>query len=252
MVSTHRMATTGFTETVRYALACSGFCRPAADEARIVLFDSAAWAVYAPMADEWLNADERTRAARFHFERDYLAYVMAHAIWRVALSVSLGMEIGQVPLTHTSSGQPQLPGTGLSTSLSHSGNYVAMAICGASTVGIDIEQSPPRVALDDLLTTICTPAEAATLRELSPAALTHALLTLWTRKEALLKAFGIGLAQAPATLSAMSDEPVAPPPQAADSSPYRVRTLEVPFACVSALAAPATVVAYKLHHLSVA
>ncbi|GLQ46108.1 hypothetical protein GCM10007862_11590 [Dyella lipolytica] len=217
-----------------------------------MLFDSAAWAAYAHMADEWLDANERARAARFHFERDYLAYVMAHAIWRIALSVCLGTETDRVPLTHTSNGQPQLPGTSLSTSLSHSGNYVAMAICGAPTVGIDIEQSPPRIVLDDLLTTICTPAEAAALQELPPAARTQTLLTLWTRKEALLKAFGVGLAQAPATLSAMSDEPVAPPAQAVGPWPCRVRTLEVPFDCVGALAAPVAVVACNLHYLSVA
>lgn len=252
MVSNHRVATADFAETVRSALAFSGFCRPATDEARMVLFDSAAWAAYAHMADEWLDAGERERAARFHFERDCLAYVMAHAIWRVTLGVCFGTESDHVPLTHTSSGQPQLPGTGLSTSLSHSGSYVAIAICGASTVGIDIEQLRSRIVVDDLLATICTPTEAATLRELSPTVRTQALLTLWTRKEALLKAFGVGLAQAPATLSAMSDEPVAPPPQATDPSPCRVRTLEIPFGCVGALAAPVAVMACKLHHLSIA
>ena len=54
-----------------------------------------------------------------------------------------------------------MPGTGLVTSLSHSGTMVAVAIAQGAAVGVDIEGFPPRTNLHDIAGVLCTPAEAA-------------------------------------------------------------------------------------------
>ncbi|MET0330630.1 MAG: hypothetical protein ABW154_04295, partial [Dyella sp.] len=104
-----------------------------------------------------LDAAEQARAARFRFHHHYACYVLAHALWRTALGACLGVEASRVPLVSSPAGKPLLPGSGLATSLSHSGPWVAIAIACAATIGIDIERSPAHMALQALLPTICTP-----------------------------------------------------------------------------------------------
>jgi 4'-phosphopantetheinyl transferase len=239
-----------FAQTVRLGLARSGFAPSGAGEARVVVFDISAWVMRADVAEHVLDVTERARAARFRFDQDRVRYILAHALWRTVLGASLGVDPAQVPLASTASGQPRLPGTELATSLSHSGSWVAVAVCGATTVGVDIECSPSRIIMDDLIATICTPTEAAHIRRLPALERERALLTLWTRKEALLKAFGVGLAEAPASLAATATGVVAPPMGALGVPPCRVANLNVPAGLVGALAAPDAVKRCHLHSLN--
>ncbi len=197
---------------------------PVASEAGVAIFDVARWLPQRAIAETFLGPWERERAARFHFDRDRDIYVLAHAIWRIVLCDCLGLEPASVPLESLPSGQPHLPGTQWSTSLSHSGRWVAVAVAQAVTVGVDIEQFPSRADLSALTTAICTPAEAADIEKLPPPDRDLELLRLWTRKEALLKGFGIGLSQLPSTFSASANESM-PPPPGSSLPPLRWRDL---------------------------
>lgn len=240
------IAMDGFTQAVRSLLARIGFVVPGIGEACVLVVDSATLTTHVSEAEYLLDADERSRAARFHFERDRSVYLLAHALWRMVLGVCLEVEAIAVPLVRMPSGQPRLPGTPLATSLSHSSGWVAIAVGHAITLGVDIERSPVRIALDDLLTTICTPSEAANMRKLPAMARETALLALWTRKEALLKAFGTGLLEAPSTLSAAMPGPVTAPPGSA-WPPCRVCDLSLPTGVVGAFAAPVGVGLCRLY-----
>ena len=240
-----------FTQAAWRVLAHCSFTGPAAGEACVLLCDSIAWTTYAASAERLLGAGELARAARFRFEHDRVTYVLAHALWRTALGICLGMEATHVPLGSTPAGQPRLHGTGYATSLSHSGNWVAIAICAGVTVGVDIERSPARMTLDELMPLICTPAEMADLARLPAQARETGLLKLWTRKEALLKAFGVGLNEDPALMSAMSGGLVMPPSSVPDQAPCRVLDVgSLPDGLVGALAVPATIMASRLHWLN--
>jgi len=76
---------------------------------------------------------------------------------------------------------------GLEVSVSHSGALVVIAATSAGRVGVDVERLRP---IDHVLLreAICGPAEASS--QLGPAS----FFTLWTRKESVLKATGVGLA----------------------------------------------------------
>lgn len=232
------MNTGHFTSIVHAALAQAGFTPPARNEGRTIVFACTPLVAQVTHAQAVLDAGEAQRAARFRFDRDRTRHVLAHAVWRIALATCLDVAPAAVPLLATPSGQPTLPGTGLSTSLSHAGDWAAVSICADETSGIDIEQQPSRVRLAEMAEVVCTPAEATRVMALDVAAREHALLVLWTRKEALLKAFGVGLGVDPARFDAGATEPVAPPPTAADMPSCRALPLDLPTGLVGAVALP--------------
>lgn len=242
-----RVADPDFLSRARQALAASGLSPCRAGEASVVFFDSTPWGVLQAEAAVLLDASERRRAARFRFEHDRSAYVLAHAMWRVVLGVSLGCDAGEVPLHFLPTGQPHLPGTRLSTSLSHSGPSVLLAVGRGERLGVDIERWPPRMSMDGLLPVICTPEEGSAMQALQPGQRERRLLQLWTRKEALLKAFGTGLTRAPATFAAPPDMPVSLP--GLDSPPCRALDLALPGDHVGAFAASLEVHRYAIHRL---
>ncbi len=226
-----------FVTTARQLLGAVGWQSPMAGQAGVVLFDSASWVRHAADASALIEPAERERAARCRFERERVAYVTAHALWRVVLADALQVGTGEVALGATPSGQPTLRGTGVATSLSHSGSWVAIAVGRMVTLGVDIERSPSPRALADVLEAICTPREVADVRQLSAAARESALLALWTRKEALLKAFGTGLGVDPTTLCGTVNRPVLAPLTSGFPA-CRVHPLDTPQAVVGALAVP--------------
>jgi len=238
-----------FIAVVTGALARSGFVLPAVNEARTFVFACRSLLAYAPVAAQLLDAGENSRAARFRFEHDRATYTVAHAVWRIALAICLDVAPTEVPLIAAPAGQPILPGTGLSTSLSHASDWVAVAVCRAATTGIDIEQEPSRVRLGDMIDTICTPAEVAQVMSLEAARRETALLALWTRKEALLKAFGVGLGVDPATIDAGTDDLVASPSMDGMFPACWIGSLDLPAGLVGAFAVPTGVVRVEQHSL---
>lgn len=109
------------------------------------------------------------------------------AIGAQALRLSagyLGVETGE--LGRDENGAP-LPSSGLYWSLSHCDTY-AVAVAAPSAVGIDIERIAP--CSPGLETRIADEAEWSLVGEPTPLN----FFCLWTAKEAVLKAAGVGLA----------------------------------------------------------
>ncbi|MHA6203844.1 4'-phosphopantetheinyl transferase family protein [Dyella soli] len=236
-----------FVREATHALLHSGFTPPVDGEASVLLFDSTPWRFRRADAYALLDTRERERALRFHYPHDRDTYVLAHAFWRVVLGIVLDTDAANVSLTSTAAGQPCLPHVPHATSLSHSGSHVAIAVGIARTLGIDIEQSPPHIALHGIAQILCSPAEAAALEAMPAAAREHALLSLWTRKEALLKAFGIGLRESPSAIRADIGVGVDPPASVDDAPTCLVHQLDLPETLVGALAAPLSVTRLSLH-----
>jgi 4'-phosphopantetheinyl transferase len=84
-------------------------------------------------------------------------------------------------------GRPRLPGTGLDVSISHSGATVAVAVSNAGAVGVDVQQVADD-AVHELSTLVLAGSEAGHV------VAARDFFTYWTRKEALVKATGDGVA----------------------------------------------------------
>lgn len=85
-------------------------------------------------------------------------------------------------------------------SLARAGGRLALAVTAAGPVGIDVE-SLADLARAPLDAVALSPAEAGTLAPLRPAVTAEALANIWTTKEAVLKAAGLGLRVDPRELT---------------------------------------------------
>jgi 4'-phosphopantetheinyl transferase len=144
---------------------------------------------------ETLDDRERARAAAFRFEIDRTRYVAAHGALRRLLGVYTGSSPANVRLVEATFGKPYLqPGTdgGLRFNMSHSADDALIVIASEMEVGVDIE----RVAmLDDLPDVAAMSFSAAECDELRAGPRERELqrfYALWTRKEAYIKATGLG------------------------------------------------------------
>jgi 4'-phosphopantetheinyl transferase len=143
----------------------------------------------APALVELLDGIERGRLARFRRPADAARYLAAHALTRLVLADAVGQGAGELAFDRTcrcgeQHGKPTLPG-GPGFSFTHAGDLVGLAVHDGP-VGLDVEQQRPLPDLAAMAGHACSPAESV--------ADEPAFFRLWTRKEALLKATGDGLA----------------------------------------------------------
>ncbi len=151
-----------------------------------------------------LSAEERSRSARFVFERHRHHFLLAHAAMRTILAAELGVEPAELEFVSGAHGKPALPDhPGIVFNMSHSDQLALVAVARdlpeGSEIGVDIEGLRDVSNLDDLAAVHFTALERAELARCEPESRHELFLSGWTRKEACLKAIGSGLSIAPAT-----------------------------------------------------
>lgn len=143
-----------------------------------------------------LDADERARAERFLRAADRKRFIVGHAAWRFVLGHALGADPRTLAFAVGPSGKPELAGpwSGLvDINLSHSGERAVVGLATIGRIGVDIEASRPLPDALRIARHHFAPSEVVALERCSAFALHHAFLACWTRKEAVVKAMGVGL-----------------------------------------------------------
>lgn len=143
-----------------------------------------------------LSADERARAARFHRAPDRARSIAS----RVALRTLLGEYTGEAPAAFRfeaeSNGKPALaPGSAHGAprfNVAHSGRLVLLAFARCD-VGIDVEMVREGTDSEALARRFFAPDEIAALDAAPAPERVGRFFRIWTRKEAFLKARGMGL-----------------------------------------------------------
>jgi 4'-phosphopantetheinyl transferase len=146
-----------------------------------------------------LTPDEKCRAERFHFQRDYTRFLTARGILRIILGRYLNREPEDLRFTYGRYGKPALNDMGtdaLYFNLSHSDGLAIYAITRGRELGIDLEQIRSERAAKQIAERFFSPREVAALRALPQSMQAEAFFSCWTRKEAYIKATGRGLAVA--------------------------------------------------------
>ncbi|TQK52831.1 4'-phosphopantetheinyl transferase [Streptomyces sp. SLBN-118] len=146
-----------------------------------------------------LDGEESTRLAAFVRDTDRDSYAVAHVTLRRLLGERLGLAPEAVPFsrepcTHCGGphGRPVVPGSPVHFSLSHTSGLVMIALA-TGPVGIDVEGVPGDIGIVADVAAQLHPKERAHLAALPTADRALAFARCWTRKEALLKATGVGL-----------------------------------------------------------
>jgi 4'-phosphopantetheinyl transferase len=145
------------------------------------------------------------------------------AIWRLqagtirpieeVLARYLGVRPSSVVLRRGAEGKPELQGSAFRVSLAHSGEVALVAVASGREVGVDVELLRVGTESWSLSSHALTHSERARLQALPSARRSAAFLSMWTRKEALLKAVGVGLALDPRLIELECQKLVAAPPE---------------------------------------
>jgi 4'-phosphopantetheinyl transferase len=140
-----------------------------------------------------LSADEAQRAERFHFPTGREHYIVAHGVLRDLLARYLHCEPSQLDFSTTDYGKPILNSHKLEFNLSHSGDFALLAITQEYKVGVDVERIRPELEHESIARRFFSPNEVSELMALPSEQREIAFFNAWTRKEAYIKAQGLGL-----------------------------------------------------------
>jgi len=144
-----------------------------------------------------LSTDELERAARFVREIDRQRYIAGHTALRMILAGYLGVLPGSLRIDQESGGKPRLKGPAgpppLYFNLSHSQSLQLVAVTLDREVGVDVEWIRPLADAGDIVERFFTSAERAAWNALGQQDRLPAFFRCWTRKEAFMKARGLGL-----------------------------------------------------------
>jgi 4'-phosphopantetheinyl transferase len=150
-----------------------------------------------------LGDEERERARRFRFDAARRRFVVSHVALRLILGRLTGVRPDDLRFARrcgrcgsTDHGKPHLPGSlGIDFSLAHSDGLALIAVARGRRVGVDVERVRRRADVLAVARHAFSPAERLEIESASnDEERRAAFFRCWTRKEAYLKAIGVGLA----------------------------------------------------------
>jgi 4'-phosphopantetheinyl transferase len=144
--------------------------------------------------DQLLSDSERARQRGLLLEKNRHERLVAGALLRTTLSEHAATRPADWRFSTNAHGRPAIePASALRFSLAHHPTLVVCAVSGGPELGVDVE---PLQRADEMLAVAqrsFAPKELAELRALPAAAARERAVSLWTLKEAYIKARGLGL-----------------------------------------------------------
>jgi 4'-phosphopantetheinyl transferase len=155
-----------------------------------------------------LSPSERARAERFRFPHHRESYIIRHGILRTLLGRYLGIKPETVEFRYGEFKKPEVANTKdtIHFNDSHSGGLVLYGFTRACPIGVDIEHLRPVEHFEQIARHYFSPREFQLLNTLPEADRIRGFFSLWTRKEAFLKATGEGIGQNLAKIEVTPDE----------------------------------------------
>lgn len=144
-----------------------------------------------------LDETERARTERFRFAIHRDRYIHAHAFLRNVLALYLPVAAKDIVFNTAKQRKPSiaLPQTTLQFNLSHSEDMTVCAIHAHSPLGIDIEKIQVKKNHGALAKRFFTEKEYQALMQSDIKTHNAEFYFIWTAKEAIIKAAGLGIAK---------------------------------------------------------
>lgn len=153
--------------------------------------------------DDFSHLSDAEQAQALTFSRPdlRLRYLRIRTQVRRVLAQFSGIPASELSFAHSSQGKPFLTNLPISFNISHSGDYLAIAMAHQNKAGIkldklgvDLEQRVAKRNRDGIAERYFHPQEFSYLQALETAHREPAFYRLWTLKEAFFKARGTGIA----------------------------------------------------------
>jgi 4'-phosphopantetheinyl transferase len=148
-----------------------------------------------------LNTDERDRRDRFRFKELRQSWSTSRTVLRHIISRYSRIPPAEIQFEHNRYGKPELHqdqnNFDLRFNISHSSDVMVCAISPGMRVGIDIERVREVSDFDLIAGRVFSASGLRHLYALPHEQRLRAFFTCWTRKEAYVKALGLGLSLAP-------------------------------------------------------
>jgi len=145
---------------------------------------------------ERLSADERERAARFHFAVDRRRWQVCRGLLRSLLGNYMEATPEELVFRYGPRGKPYLvpvAAAKMEFSVAHAANQALFAFCRDTEIGVDLEHERPLADLAGMMQACLSAQEQAEWQELPEQEWLSAFFRVWVRKEALIKATGKGM-----------------------------------------------------------
>lgn len=144
---------------------------------------------------ELLTDEERAQVRRFRFEADRRRFTVCRGMLRLWLAHYIGVPAQGIRFVYGANGKPAVSGHGseFRFNLSHSGGLAAFAVTRLGEVGIDLEEIHELPGWEQISVLCFSPEERARLSGQPERGRQRQFFRLWTRHEAWLKAWGVGL-----------------------------------------------------------
>lgn len=145
----------------------------------------------------WLDGTEQQRRDRFVYHRPRHRFTLCRAALRSVLCHELGCRNEHLSFEASEHNKPfalvRGRGAPISFNVSHSGLHGLIALAPGGRVGVDVEERVTHANLDELIVAVFGPNEQRELAGVHGPQRLHLFFRLWTMKEALSKAHGMGL-----------------------------------------------------------
>ena len=144
-----------------------------------------------------LSDEEKTRAQQFRFQHLQRRYTAGRGWLRAMLGRYLRIDPDRLEFMYSPNGKPALANrfadAAIHFNLAHSDNLALFAFTRIGAVGVDVERIRSMKDAPELVARFFSARESGLFQKVTVDQQPAAFFNLWTRKEALLKATGVGI-----------------------------------------------------------
>lgn len=146
--------------------------------------------------EQLMSPEEKVRWKRYRFEQGQKLHLVSRALLRTTLSQYQDVDPKRWEFAAEEHGRLYIkaPDSALAFNISHTAGLVACAVSLEPEVGVDVEEINDKRGTTDVAQRVFSAEELSELDVLSEAGKVERFFTLWTLKEAYIKARGLGFA----------------------------------------------------------